>query len=180
MTPAEAGETKDESTRLITPWFIDVEASGFGAGSYPIEVAFAREDESLESCLICPLETWTHWSDDAERLHGLSRYQLIQEGLSVLAVAEWLNQELKGKTLYSDAWHYDFSWVHRLFSEVNQLPEFKMASIEELLTEEESRQWAICKADVAASLQLPAHRAQPDVKVLQATYKTVKAFSSGS
>jgi hypothetical protein len=156
-----------------TIWFIDVEASGFGAGSYPIEIAFACSQDAIESYLVCPAPSWTHWSDDAERLHGLSRERLLSEGKPADFIAQWLNSTLNGRTLYSDAWHYDFSWIHRLFSEVGALPEFKMASIEELLTQEQSKLWAICKADVAASLQLTQHRAANDVRLLLATFEAV-------
>lgn len=154
--------------------FIDVEASGFGAGSYPIEIAFAKSATEVESHLVAPPDNWHHWSDAAERLHGITREQLLTEGLPPKAITQWLNRSLMSQTLYSDAWHYDFSWIHCLFNEVDVLPEFKIASIEEILTEEQSKLWAICKADVAASMQLIPHRAANDVKILMATYRAIR------
>ena len=58
------------------PPIIDLEASGFGRGSYPIEVGFALENREIYSFLIKPEADWTHWSEEAEEIHGISREQL--------------------------------------------------------------------------------------------------------
>ena len=55
------------------PPIIDVEASGFGRGSYPIEVGFALEDREVQSYLIKPALGWDHWDPKAELIHGISR-----------------------------------------------------------------------------------------------------------
>ena len=40
---------------------IDVEASGFGVGSYPIEVGVAFPDGGTQCYLIKPEHDWIHW-----------------------------------------------------------------------------------------------------------------------
>ena len=92
------------------PAIIDLEASGFGRGSYPIEVGFALEDRVVHSFLIKPAPTWLHWSSDAEKIHGISRDQLLEQGLTPREVALRMNELLRGKILYSDAWSFDSSW----------------------------------------------------------------------
>ena len=79
------------------PPIIDVEASGFGRGSYPIEIGFALEDREVHSYLIKPQPSWTHWSDEAQAIHGISREQLQSDGLSVRDVALLLNDHLYNK-----------------------------------------------------------------------------------
>ena len=97
------------------PPIIDLEASGFGRGSYPIEVGIALENRDIHSFLIKPESDWTHWSDEAELIHGISREQLQAEGMCIEDIALTLNDMLRGQTLYSDAWSFDSSWIGRLF-----------------------------------------------------------------
>ena len=47
------------------PPIIDLEASGFGRGSYPIEVGYALEDRQTVSYLVKPASDWQHWSEEA-------------------------------------------------------------------------------------------------------------------
>lgn len=87
------------------PTVLDIEASGFGRSSYPIEVGIARADGTSCAFLIQPLEEWTHWDPKAELLHGIARERLMREGYPVRQVARWLNDELSGEgKAYSDSW----------------------------------------------------------------------------
>ncbi len=54
------------------PIILDIEASGFGSGSYPIEVGLALADGSCESVLIHPEPEWIHWSEEAASIHKIS------------------------------------------------------------------------------------------------------------
>lgn len=74
------------------PPIIDLEASGFGRGSYPIEVGIALENREIHSFLIKPEDDWTHWSDEAEQIHGISREQLQAEGMCIEDIALKLNE----------------------------------------------------------------------------------------
>jgi len=80
---------------MDVPAIIDLEASGFGRGSYPIEVGVALADGSVFSELIRPPEHWVHWSEDAEAIHGITRPQLMEHGKTPREVAMQLNDLLK-------------------------------------------------------------------------------------
>jgi|TARA_A100001015_G_scaffold244591_3_gene280159 hypothetical protein len=155
------------------PPIIDVEASGFGRGSFPIEIGFALEDREVHSYLIKPVSHWTHWSEEAEAIHGISRDKLEQEGLSIRDVALLLNEHLFNKTLYSDAWSFDSSWIGRLFEEAELVQRFRIETINKLLTMEEMERWADTKCTLWNELDVDRHRAANDVKVLQETFLRV-------
>lgn len=53
--------------------FLDIEASGLGSGSFPVEIAWVSEGGAEESHLIRPAPGWTQWSRRAEALHGITR-----------------------------------------------------------------------------------------------------------
>lgn len=69
--------------------FIDFEASGIAPDCYPIEVAVVSGETSFTS-LIKPARYWTHWSFDAQDMHGLTQDQLRQQGDTPVAVATCL------------------------------------------------------------------------------------------
>ena len=155
------------------PPIIDLEASGFGRGSYPIEIGYALEDRVVHCCLIKPASDWHHWSEEAEQIHGISREQLLQEGNSPREVALRLNDALRGKTLYSDAWSFDTSWLGRLFNEAELIQRFRLETINRLLTQEQMEAWHDTKKSLWSELDIDRHRAANDVRVLQETYLRV-------
>ena len=152
------------------PPIIDLEASGFGRGSYPIEVGFALENRDIHSFLIKPEEDWTHWSEDAEKIHGITREQLQDEGMCIEDIALKLNDMLHGQTLYSDAWSFDSSWIGRLFDSADIIQRFRLETINKLLKPDQVEFWHPTKEAVLQELGLKAHRAAIDVQVLQETY----------
>ena len=152
------------------PPIIDLEASGFGRGSYPIEVGFALENREVYSFLIKPEDDWTHWSEEAEQIHGITREQLQKEGMCIEDIALKLNEMLRGKTLYSDAWSFDSSWIGRLFDSANIVQRFRIETINKLLKHDQVEFWHPTKETVLQELGLKAHRAAIDVQVLQETY----------
>lgn len=158
------------------PVFLDVEASGFGAGSYPIEVGCVLDDLSTHCFLIRPMDGWTRWDDSAEAVHGISRELLDQRGRDAREVAHLLNDLLAGRTVYSDAWGQDMAWLNRLYDETGVLQRFRLASLRELLDESQAARWHDAKSFIQASLQLMRHRASSDAKVLQATFAHVAGF----
>jgi len=149
--------------------FIDVEASGFGAGSYPIEVGVALANGQSHCTLIRPEADWLHWSQEAESLHGISRDILLIKGKSTLKAALLLNEWLAGKTVYSDAWGNDSCWLALLFEEAGVRQRFKLDSVVSLLTSDEMMRWQHKKEQVIRSMQLKRHRASSDAKILQQT-----------
>ena len=58
-----------DETAAPPPAVLDVEASGFGRESYPIEVGYVLSGGQTYCSLIRPLPEWTHWDPQAERVH---------------------------------------------------------------------------------------------------------------
>jgi hypothetical protein len=99
--------------------FLDFEASSLSNGSYPIEVGWTHlftDDLSTEtrSCLIRPEPTWTDWSAESERVHGISRAELNRQGLPAHEVRTMLAAELAGVAVHVDS-DFDIAWMWRLF-----------------------------------------------------------------
>jgi len=151
------------------PITIDVEASGFGRGSYPIEVGLAFSDQQTEAYLIQPAPNWTHWDAEAEAVHGISREQLRREGRPIVEVAALLNARLAGNRAFSDAWSFDTSWVGRLFDAAGFSQHFRIDTIRSLLTEAQVQVWQDARAEVEAEAGETRHRAAVDARLLQQT-----------
>ena len=149
---------------------IDLEASGFGRGSYPIEIGYALEDRKIHTYLVRPQPEWDHWCESAEKVHGLSRETLSIEGRSCRELALTLNEQLKGKTLYSDAWSYDSTWLALLFDAAELVQRFRIETLSKLLSSCEMNQWQSTKQQVLKEMDVTPHRAGNDVKILQETF----------
>lgn len=156
-----------------TPIIIDVEASGFGRGSYPIEVGLALADGSRHCYLVIPARNWNHWDDEAEKIHGISREALFSHGRPVQDIAWRLNELLHNRQVYSDAWSHDMSWLGKLYDAANMHQTFRIGDIAELIDEEQRRRWDATKSSVMASLDLQRHRASGDARILQETLRRV-------
>lgn len=164
----------DKITLQRAPVIIDVEASGFGRGSYPIEVGVALEDGRTGCFLIRPVPGWTHWDAEAEAMHGITRELLMSHGNPVELVAEQLNGLLMYKTAYSDAWGHDQTWLSLLF-EVAGLPRrFRVESLRCLLEESHLHRWQAVKETALGELRNARHRASNDALVLQRTLLEIK------
>ncbi len=157
--------------RVTLPTLLDIEASGFGRGSYPIEVGLARADGSCCASLIQPLAEWTHWDPKAELLHGISRARLAREGLPVEQVARWLNDELgQAGIAYSDSWGYDNTWLSLLFYHAGMLPTFRLEALRVLLSERQLSLWHATREALVEELGIRRHRAAEDARLLQLVY----------
>jgi hypothetical protein len=152
------------------PAVIDVEASGFGRGSYPIEVGFVLPNGESYCRLICPPKHWTHWNEESELLHGIHRDALNKYGAPVADVAKWLNEKLCGLTLYSDGWGQDVSWLGCLFEEANCAQLFRLETLPKILTEEQKMLWSCTKKRVLKQFGFQRHRASNDAIVVQRTF----------
>jgi len=151
------------------PSIIDIEASGFGRGSYPIEIGYVLADGRSDCMLIRPGPAWQHWDGTAEALHHITRDVLVAHGQTVESVAERLNRELTGLTLYSDGWGNDFTWLSTLYDAAGRTPTFKIESLLSLLTEDEMARWDATKRAVFAAAVQARHRASSDARLLQET-----------
>jgi len=159
------------------PIILDIEASGFGRGSYPIEVGIAMPDTSAHCYLIKPQPDWTHWEQDAEAMHGISRETLERFGHGVDFVANQLSRFLKGKTAYSDAWSNDNSWLARLYDASNTLQDFRLEHLVTICTEAQLSIWDDIKQQVINEYECQRHRASTDARVLQTTWVRTLASS---
>lgn len=148
---------------------IDVEASGFGRGSYPIEVGVALPDGRSYCSLITPEPDWQHWDAGAQRVHGIERPTLLAHGRSAHTVAIELNQRLQGMIVFCDAWYHDYQWLARLFDAAENQPAFALKDLRMLLDDVAQARWQSTRECVLHELQLQRHRASNDARVLQLT-----------
>jgi len=156
------------------PAIADIEASGFGRGSYPIEVGCVLPDGSSFCTLIKPAPHWTHWDPAAERVHHIKRDDLERHGRSAHEVARLLNERLRGRTVYCDGWAHDYPWLAALFDEAGLLLAFRLDNLRGLLSEEEARHWHTTKQQISDELGLQRHRASSDARLLQMTLKRLR------
>ena len=152
------------------PYIIDIEASGFGPHSYPIEVGVAMEPGRKFCSLIAPEPGWTHWDEAAEKIHRVPRDLLAAYGRPAVDVAHSLNELLAGKTVYSDGWVVDQPWLIALYSRVHVSQRFSISPLEMILSEEQMAVWHEAKNRVISELALTRHRASFDALIIQETW----------
>lgn len=173
--------------------FIDFEASSLGPESYPIEVGWAHAGGS-GAVLIRPEPGWTDWNPAAAEVHGLSREQLLVEGVPAREAADLLLRQAAGRQLVSDAPERDMAWMARLLALTDLAPD-QWPPIADLVD--------VAWADTARLLQVsappgiqhgserlrclwagkragrafpePRHRAEPDARRMHATYLATEA-----
>ncbi len=160
--------------KILVPTIIDIEASGFGAASYPIEVGVINDAGERFCCLIKPQGDWTHWDDKAESLHGISRQLLEEKGESVESVCHQLNQFLQGQVVYSDGWVVDDTWLIKLFHAAGVLMQFQVSSLEMILNEQQMSLWHVTKDNLFREMQEQRHRASSDAALIQNTFVTTQ------
>ncbi len=163
----------------LLPVILDFEASGFGSGSYPIEVGVALPDSSTHCRLIRPEPEWIHWDVQAQSVHGITREILLERGHDVRECCQLLNEWLGGKTVYSDAWGHDSSWLHLLFDVAESLPRFKLESIRGLLTEAQVQHWQMARQQAMDELCVGRHRASSDALIIQRAWRLSMEASCG-
>ena len=165
----------DRQEPLQLPTVLDVEASGFGRNSYPIEVGFVLPDGHAYCALVRPQPDWTHWDAQAEQLHHIPRALLEARGLPAQEVAHVLNTRLAGQTVYSDGWANDYSWLGTLFDAAHMSPRFRLENLRALLSEDEADHWHSVKALVTGERGPHRHRASSDARVLQLTWQRLRS-----
>ncbi|MCU6434049.1 hypothetical protein LPB67_09750 [Undibacterium sp. Jales W-56] len=161
---------------MTVPIIIDFEASGFGKGSYPIEVGFSGRHGEGWCTLIRPEDDWNHWDLDAAKVHHIPREILVERGRSAIYVADQLNYFLSGYTVYTDGWTQDYVWMARLFDAAQKVPRFKLADLREIISNEQETRWHATKDRVQEELHVSRHRASSDARILQLTW--LRTFDS--
>jgi hypothetical protein len=150
-----------------SPCVLDIEASGFGRNSYPIEIGYVLAEGQATCMLVRPAAQWTHWDQQAEAVHGIQRTTLLAHGRPALEVARRLNQDLAGLTVYCDGWAHDYSWLATLFEEAGLAVGFKLESVVSLLGEAELPGLDRARDHALVALGVRRHRASNDARALQ-------------
>ncbi len=156
--------------RLPNPTIIDIEASGFGSRSYPIEIGVVKTNGDRYCALIEPAPEWDHWSESAQSIHGISRRLLESRGRKPREICIELNQFLGNITAYSDAWTHDSPWLNRLFFAGRLQPSFHLSPIEMIASEAQLLLWDQTKKRLEKRLDIKRHRASGDAYLIQQTY----------
>ncbi len=152
---------------LIRPCILDIEASGFGRRSYPIEVGYVLPSGQARCTLIRPPEHWTHWDPTAELVHHISRDTLLRHGRPASEVALLLNTDLAGLIVYCDGWAHDYPWLAALFDEAGLSPGFRLESVRVLLDEAHLARLPDLQRLALLELGADRHRASNDARALQ-------------
>ncbi len=152
--------------------FIDLEASGLGSTSWPVEVGWAFETGEPVSMLIKPDETWSDqsWDDEAERLHRLSRGELERDGVAPREACSRMNRALADAVVHSDAPDWDGFWLFRLFSAARARQEFKLHDYSRLVRPLAGARAQALLAE-ASRIAPRQHRVAPDIRHLQTFYR---------
>lgn len=154
----------------MLPIIVNVQASGFSKESYPIEVGLVLPEGTSHCFLLSPARGWIAWDDAAEETHGITRETLTSYGRSLSEITWRLNELLKNKTIYSDAWAFDMCCLGKMYDVVNKPQTFRVASLQELMTEPQVSSWEQVKSQVLSETDLTRLRASTNAKVLQQTY----------
>ena len=156
--------------RLRAPIIMDIEASGFGCESYPIEVGVVNRDGDRYCALIKPQKDWSHWCKNAEAVHGIAREVIELRGKDPREICRELNEFLGHETAYSDAWTYDKTWLNRLYFAAGMECSFYLSPIENIASDEQFLLWDKVKARLQSELNIQRHRASGDAYLIQQTY----------
>lgn len=152
------------------PTIIDIEASGFGSASYPIEIGVIKSNGERYCALIKPAADWQHWCDKAEKIHGISRALIESRGKCPQEICEELNIFLQDTTAYSDAWTHDNPWLIHLFFSGRMKQRFRLSAIENIAREEQLLLWDATKIQLRQNFNIQRHRASGDAYLIQQTY----------
>jgi hypothetical protein len=172
--------------------FLDFEASSLSKKSVPIEVAWVFQNGNSRSSLIRPASDWTDWSPEAERIHGISRELLLNEGVPVEQIAAEMIEVLSGHELYASAPSWDGKWLSVLLRSAG-FPRHALRltrSNEAFLSAAREAMGAkFSEAEISALVQttirqsgltLPTHRALPDATLELERWNLIRNAAAGA
>ena len=174
------------------PIFIDFEASSLAVNSYPIEIAWGGLNHRLEEYLISPESVlyWNDWSPIAEKIHGIQRELLLQNGSEPRFVAQRINEALTSMDVYSDNPDFDAMWMKALFDAVNMpYPKINLLHFDSLLINivcpDIGRRIEFLPKLIEFKKQARAqiryqHRAGYDVQYLKRVWEIAKSFAGNN
>jgi len=167
------------------PRFLDIEASSLGMDSYPIEIAWSDHQGNIESYLINPylVDEWIDWDYNAQQIHGITRKQCREEGISPNWLCNRMSQSIKpGEIIYADGGVFDENWVDVLYGAGSLLgyAQFRITHSDSVMLPllmnieyDEKKRWTLYEhLKLAARKQIGSrHRAKPDVQYLIELWK---------
>ena len=160
---------------------LDFEASGLMKGSYPIEIAWIRDNKKSISTLIKPSGNWllneSLWSERSQGVHGIARDTLVNEGLEIKSVIDLILNDIKEyETIYSDNPFFEQQWLDRLFDEAGISHNYIVRDFKVML-DNISDPYSMEDAFIQArKISPPTHRAQRDVEYLLTVYDILKNY----
>lgn len=157
-------EPRRKKRHLAAIAFIDLEASGLSAQSWPIEVGWCFGDGPPKAYLVRPQPDWdtAAWDKKAEALHGLSYEILTAEGAAPMAICKILNEALADRIVYSDAPDWDGFWLYQLYKASGLKQSFTLTDFHTVLAGF-SAEKIDCLIEEAARIAPHRHRAEDDV-----------------
>lgn len=117
-------------------YFIDIEASSLSWDSYPIEISWGTNFDDIKNFLISPefIPEWNDWDDNAQKIHGIKRNELIKNGENPFTVCNEIINELSNQDVYSDNPCHDAMWLYNLFKSCKvDAPPINVLNIDSLL-----------------------------------------------
>lgn len=127
--------------------------------------------DGLRFCkLIKPFDNWTHWDLSAQKLHGISRDMLSENGDAGTQICLELNEFMAGRQVYSDGWVLDLPWLVKLYARAQVEMSFKISPLEVILKEHQFNLWDAKKQHLQLALNIERHRASNDALLIQKTY----------
>ncbi|MEM8935920.1 MAG: hypothetical protein AAGC77_05890 [Pseudomonadota bacterium] len=157
--------------------FLDLEASGLGAWSWPIEVGWCFLDGEPETHLLRPAPQWSmgSWDQNAQALHKITIEDLQQRGESLESVCKRLNAVLQNARVYSDAPDWDGFWLYRLFEAGGVRQQFEVEDFGGFFT-------GIARRDIEGLIRTAqdvaphTHRAGDDALHMREIFRLIGAF----
>lgn len=147
-------------------WVIDFEASGLHRSSYPIAVGITNGQIEYHA-LIQPMKHWNYWSDESERVHGLTRDALFSKGTVAAEVAKQLNALMTDQEVYCDCVSWDSFWARVLFSDNGLHQRFTLSDALPLLQSDiQIERFLAERARLQGSGFYRVHNAMDDARIL--------------
>lgn len=125
--------------------FVDLEASGLGPGSWPIEVGLAKLHAdgsiSIDVSLVRPHPTWdeTCWNLESAQVHNIPRATL-DRAEDPAEVALWVHHLIGDSLAVSDAPEFDGRWLAKLFATRDPAPHVRLWDFDQAVAEAFTRQ----------------------------------------
>ncbi|MEP3562017.1 MAG: hypothetical protein ABJM19_11265 [Marinobacter sp.] len=153
-------------------YILDIEASGIGNGSYPVEIAWSRVDGSQSfSALINPdsVDGWEGWSDEAIR-RGLTRKECCERGEPAAYVARQVSRLLTDYPVFSESPVQDQKWLDALFTAIGKPWPVQLIPIEHAVKASQR-----CALNSRLKTRRDAHNAAANCLLLSREIKQINA-----